>query len=187
MTTERRLTIARILALLIVIALTVFIFTLSDEQIERLEAFGYLGIAILTFLSNATVLIPAPGLLVVFTMGARLNPLMVGIFAGIGGALGELSGYLAGFSGQALIENIRVYQRSVRWMEKYGALTIILLSMIPNPVFDITGIAAGVLRMPIWKFLGAAWIGITMKMITMAYAGAGTFSIPWIENLLRPS
>ncbi|MBN2502359.1 MAG: VTT domain-containing protein [Anaerolineales bacterium] len=185
MSKERRLIIARIIALLVVIGLSVYVFTLSDAEIKKIEGLGYFGIALLAFLSNATVLIPAPGLFVVFAMGARFNPLFVGLAGGLGGALGEISGYLAGFSGQAIIEDYKIYQRSVGWMKKHGGITILGLSIIPNPVFDITGIAAGALKMPLWKFLIWVWIGVTTKMTYIAYAGAGAFSLPWLTQLFN--
>ena len=181
---KHRTNIARVMAFIAVIAITWFIFTLSNEQIARIESWGFLGIGILTFLSNATVLIPAPGLAVVFLMGAKFNPLLVGLAAGVGGTLGELSGYLAGFSGQAVIENTKIYQRMVNWMKKYGAWTILFMGIIPNPVFDVAGVTAGVLKMKIWKFLIFAGIGITIKMILMAMMGAGILSIPFLEQFL---
>jgi membrane protein YqaA with SNARE-associated domain len=181
---KHRLNLARLFALIAVIAITWFIFTLSEEQITQIESWGFLGIGILTFLSNATVLIPAPGLAVVFIMGAKFNPLLVGLAAGIGGTLGELSGYLAGFSGQAVIENTKIYERMVTWMKKYGAWTILFMGIIPNPVFDVAGVTAGALKMKIWKFLLFAGIGITIKMTLMAMMGAGIFNIPFLEQFL---
>jgi uncharacterized membrane protein YdjX (TVP38/TMEM64 family) len=179
------ITLARILALILVIAVSIFIVMLPEDEISRLEGYGYPGIFLLSILSNATVLVPAPGLLIVFSMGARFNPLWVGIAAGLGATIGELSGYLAGFSGQAIIENRQMYERMVRWMKKNGPLTVVGLAFIPNPIFDLTGIAAGALRMPVMQFLFWAMIGKIIKMLITAYAGAGLFSIPWLNNLLQ--
>ncbi len=94
------LLIARILALIVVIAITVLVFMIRDRA-DEFAAYGYPGIFLLALISNATVLIPAPGLAVVFAMGAVFNPVGIALAAGAGGALGELSGYLAGFSGPA--------------------------------------------------------------------------------------
>ncbi len=184
--TQILITIARVLALIFIIALSIYIIKIPEEQVAQLEGYGYPGIFIISILSNATVLIPAPGLVVVFSMGTRFNPLWVGIFAGLGATIGELSGYLAGFSGQAIIENRQLYERMVTWMKKNGPLTVVSLAFIPNPVFDLTGIAAGALKMPIWKFLFWAMIGKIIKMLLTAYAGAGLFSIPWLNEILSP-
>jgi uncharacterized membrane protein YdjX (TVP38/TMEM64 family) len=179
------ITLARILALILVIAVSIFIVILPEEEVSRLEGYGYPGIFLISILSNATVLVPAPGLLIVFSMGARFNPLWVGIAAGLGAAIGELSGYLAGFSGQAVIENRQMYERMVRWMKKNGPLTVVGLAFIPNPIFDLTGIAAGALKMPVMQFLFWAMIGKIIKMLITSYAGAGLFAIPWLNNLLQ--
>ena len=137
---------------------------------------GLLFIFIIAFLANATVLLPAPGIAVVFAMGAVFNPLVVGLVAGAGGALGEISGYLAGFSGQAVIERVDIYDRMVKWMGRNGNLTVLLLAALPNPFFDITGIAAGALKMPVGRFLFWCWIGVTIKMTVFAYLGSASLA-----------
>lgn len=171
------LLITRILAFLVVIAITVGVFMIRDRA-EEFAAFGYPGIFLLALISNATVLVPAPGLAVVFAMGAVFNPVGIALAAGAGGALGELSGFLAGFSGQAVIENYKVYKRYHSWMEKYGGPAVMVLASIPNPFFDIAGIAAGALKMKVYKFLFWCWIGVTLKMLLFAYLGSS--SLNWL-------
>jgi membrane protein DedA with SNARE-associated domain len=111
-------------------------------------------------------------------MGAVFNPLLVALVAGAGAALGELTGYLAGFSSQPVVERAKIYQRSVEWLKKYGSVAILFFSAIPNPFFDVTGAAAGALKMPVAKFLFWTWIGETIKMIIFAYAGAS-----WLKTI----
>jgi uncharacterized membrane protein YdjX (TVP38/TMEM64 family) len=127
-------------------------------------------------MTNATVLIPAPGLAVVFAMGAIFNPVYISLAAGAGGALGELSGYLAGFSGQAIVERTNIYNRFHAWIEKNGFISIMFLAAIPNPFFDVAGVAAGMLKMPLGKFLIAVWIGVTFKMFIFAWFGSSSLS-----------
>jgi membrane protein YqaA with SNARE-associated domain len=172
---KHKLLIARILALVVVIAISIFVFSIRD-QVEEFAVYGYPGIFIISFLANATVLLPAPGIAIVFAMGGIFNPLAVGVAAGAGGALGELSGYLAGFSGQAVIERADIYERMVSWMTRNGNLTVLLLAATPNPFFDLTGIAAGALKMPILRFLFWSFIGITIKMTVFAYLGAASMT-----------
>jgi membrane protein DedA with SNARE-associated domain len=172
-------TLLRILALLVVIGITVFIYSIRD-RVEEFAAFGYPGIFLIALMANATVFLPAPGVAVVFAMGHIFNPLGVALAAGTGGALGELSGYLAGFSGQAVIENTRVYERVHPWVVKYGMWAIILLSAIPNPFFDIAGVAAGIVKMPLRRFLVACWVGQLIKMAFFAYAGF--YSLDWLMS-----
>lgn len=179
----RRLATLRIIAILVVVGLSLAILALPEEQLGRLEAFGYPGLFLVSVLSNATILIPAPGWLIVVSMGARFSLPVVALVAGAGSALGEMSGYLAGFSGQAVIEDQRIYQRMVVWMQRNGPLTVLLLSALPNPFFDIAGIAAGALRMPVRRFLLWCFFGKVIKMGMLAAVGAGLlgFEIPGIN------
>ncbi len=169
----------RVLALLAVIAITVYIYSIRD-RVDEFAAYGYPGVFLVALMANATVFLPAPGVAVVFAMGHIFNPLGVALAAGTGGALGELSGYLAGFSGQAVVERTNIYERIHPWVVKYGVWTIIVLSAIPNPFFDIAGVAAGIAKMPLRRFLVACWIGQLIKMALFAYAGF--YSLDWLSN-----
>ena len=170
--TKKQLTLARIVAALIVVGLSIFIYSIRDRA-EQLAIYGYPGIFLLAFMSYATVLLPAPGLWVIFTMGAVFNPLAVALVAATGATLGELSGYLAGFSGQAVIERTNIYERLTLWMRRNGPLTIFLLSVLPNPFFDVAGVVAGALKMRLPVFFFWCWLGETGKMLLFAYAGSG--------------
>lgn len=174
--------ILRILAIVAVIGITVYIYGIRD-RVEDFAAYGYPGIFIIAMLANATVFLPAPGIAVVFAMGSIFNPIGVALAAGTGGAIGELSGYLTGFSGQAVIENTKIYDRVSPWVQKYGVWAILVLAAIPNPFFDLAGIAAGVAKIPVWKFLLFCWIGQLIKMAMFAFAGA--YSIDWFVNLYK--
>lgn len=162
--------------MLFVIAISVYIFSIRDRA-QELEKYSYPGIFLISFMAYATVFLPAPGTAVVFAMGAVFNPLIVALVAGIGAALGELTGYLAGYSSQPVIERANVYQRMVSWLTKYGSIAVLILSAIPNPFFDITGLAAGALKMPVFKFLFLTWIGETIKMLVISYAGSSSLNL----------
>lgn len=172
----------RVLALFAVIGITLYIFSIRD-RVEQFAAYGYPGIFLIAMLANATVLLPAPGVAVIYAMGAIFNPFGVALAAGTGGAIGELSGYLAGFSGQAVIERMEVYDRVRPWVEKYGGWAILVLSAIPNPFFDIAGIAAGIAKMPVRTFLVFTWVGQLIKMLLFALAGK--YSIQWLATFFE--
>jgi membrane protein YqaA with SNARE-associated domain len=141
------------------------------RQAEHLRVYGYPGIFVISILSSATIVIPAPSLALVPVMGSVLNPFWVGICAGAGEALGELVGYAAGYSGRAVIEKRDRYERLVTWTKRYGLWIILVLSIIPNPLFDLAGIAAGALRIPLYRFLLTCWIGKTIKTTLFALGG----------------
>jgi membrane protein YqaA with SNARE-associated domain len=63
-------------------------------------------------------------------------------------------------------------------MKRWGSLTIFVLALIPNPLFDIAGAIAGLLRFPLWKFLLVGAAGRIPKHIFFAYSGV------WLSHLL---
>jgi membrane protein DedA with SNARE-associated domain len=180
--TNFSVSISRVLAILAVIGISVYVFSIR-ERASEFAAFGYPGIFLIALMANATVFLPAPGVAVIYAMGSIFNPLGVGLAAGAGGALGELSGYLAGFSGQAIIEHADIYERISPYVKKYGGWTILILAAIPNPFFDIAGVAAGIVKMPMWKFLLFCFIGQIIKMTLFAYAGR--YSINWLASIIK--
>ena len=174
---NRRLLLARLAALFFVIAITIYVYSIRD-QVQQLAQYGYAGVFLLSILANATVLLPAPGILFVFAMGGVFNPAFVALAAGAGAALGEFSGYLAGFSGQGIAEKTSVYERLSQWMQRKGPLTILVLAFVPNPFFDLAGMVAGALRMKLHVFLFWCMIGKILKMLLFAYAGS--LSLKWL-------
>jgi uncharacterized membrane protein YdjX (TVP38/TMEM64 family) len=174
--------IARVLALLMAIAITVLVYLIQD-QVDILRRYGYLGIFLLSILANATVILPAPGIALTFTLGGLLNPISVALASGAGAAIGELTGYLAGFGSKEIFDENVTYQRLKSYMERHGAITIMIIAFIPNPFFDLAGAAAGALEIPVSRFLLWAWIGKTFKMLVIALAGSA--SIDWLNDLLN--
>jgi membrane protein DedA with SNARE-associated domain len=162
--------ILQALALIFVVFVTALMVA-NRNQIAQLAGLGYPGIFLASLLANSTLILPIPGVLITAAMGAVFNPFWVAIAAGSGAALGELTGFMAGYSGQAIVERVAIYERVVKWMRRYGDMTILVLAFIPNPIFDVAGIAAGMLRMPLYRFLFWCMLGKILKMMVFAYGG----------------
>jgi len=170
-------------ALLLAMGITIGLyFWVGQEQIRRFQEWGYFGIFLTSLIGNASIALPIPSLFFTFMGGATFNWIIVGLVSGIGEALGESTGYLAGYGGSAIIENQSMYKRMQHYMEKHGMLTIFVLAVVPNPLFDLAGIAAGASRYGYLKFLSACWMGKTIK--TLAFAWAGAHSVYWILQYL---
>ncbi len=168
-----RTRILRFLTLTAVVALSAAIYVYR-EQAQHLAGYGYPGIFLLSLLANATIIMPAPGVMVVFAMGGVFIPWKLALSAGLGAALGELSGYLAGYGGQAIVGNIRRYEQISGWMRQKRWLAyavIFIMALVPSPLFDLAGIAAGTLKIPMLPFLFWCAAGKTIKMLAFAYAG----------------
>ena len=166
--------IRRLLALLAVILIAVGVF-LFQGRLPDAESAAYPAIFLLALASNATVIIPAPGLLVVCAAATTLSPILVGLVAGAGWTLGETTGYLAGYSGRGIVEHNRFYLRIQPWMQRRGWIVLFLFSIVPNPAFDLAGIAAGAARIPLWQFYSSVGAGKTIRAIGLAYTCSFAF------------
>ena len=166
----------RLLALGVVVAIVATVYFLRDQL--DVSNTGYPLIAALSLLGSAGMVVPVPGMASVCAGGILLNPLLVGLLAGSTETIGELTGYALGSSGRVMFHRSRLYARIEDWMKRRGWLVLFVLSVVPNPIFDFAGVAAGALRFPIWRFLAVIWPGKLIKFLAISYlcnlgAGAG--------------
>ncbi|HEY4690021.1 MAG TPA: VTT domain-containing protein [Anaerolineae bacterium] len=185
---QRRLRLVQVLTLLIIAgAFAGTLYVLGDPsrrtQVEHLiqSPSGLLALFVISAISNATLILPVPGLALTALAATVADPLVVGVVAGAGQTLGEMTGYLAGYSGQSLVEKNPRYARLVGWMRRFGPITIFVLALIPNPLFDVAGIIAGALRMPVWLYALSAGAGKIIKNVGVAYGAAR--GIEWLTRI----
>ena len=164
--------LVRAITILAVIAISVTIFVFRDS-VSNLESYGYLGAFLIALVTTATIILPVPGILLIVALATvpEYNPVLIGLAAGAGSAIGEITGYMAGFSGQLVFENIKYYRQLERWMKRGGFIVIFVLAFVPNPLFDVAGAIAGVLRYPLWKFLLSGFAGKSLRYILVASFG----------------
>lgn len=142
---------------------------------------GYGAVALSALVASAGLLIPVPALATACATAIFLSPFLVGIIAGTAETAGELSGYYLGYTGRDVLNRSRIYRRLENWMRRRGWLLLFLVSLVPNPIFDIVGIAAGALRYPVWGFLAVVWTGKVFKFLIFAYACAA--GSDWLTGL----
>jgi uncharacterized membrane protein YdjX (TVP38/TMEM64 family) len=164
-------------ALFLIAGVAVAFFYFS-ANIESLKGYGYAGLFLINVIGAAAILLPSPAAASVFGGGALLEDFLgvpafiwVGLVAGFGEAVGEFSGYAAGYGGRVFIQERTAYARMRAWMQKRGFFTMFLMSTIPNPAFDIAGLAAGAVQMPLKSFFVAVFLGKTLKNTWIAAAG----------------
>jgi len=164
------------LGALVILLICVVSFWLASHprMVLHLGRWGYVGAFFISLVASATIVLPAPGIMVVIAMSAALNPYVLGIVAGVGSAFGELTGYAAGRGGSAFIPEEQRHQveRLHKLTEKYGVLVLAVLAALPLPIFDFAGIVAGMLKMPVFSFLAAVSVGKSIKYIFLILIGA---------------
>lgn len=176
----------QLLLLFLALGVSVVIIVVTQQyqkEIQNLGNAGLIGLFIVSAIGNATLIIPAPVFVMACAAGLAFGPLQVGLAAGAGAAIGEITGYLAGYGGEAVIPEGQLYQRIHAFMQKHGMLAIFLLAAIPNPIFDVGGLIAGAMKMPVWKFLIAAVIGKSIRLGTTAWTCMA--GIPWLQQIFK--
>ena len=170
-------------ALLVLVALSFGLAYLLGYVAEKLNLplydfawLAYLIVFATSLASNLTIIAPVPFAASIMVAAAtEWNPVLITLFASIGAAIGELTGYYAGYLGKkiAISENVAWYGRIERWIQRHGVWSIIFLSFQPIIPFDIGGMIAGAAKMPLHRFLPAVWLGRFPKYIIITYAGLG--------------
>lgn len=171
-----------LLILLGTLLLSAALFLVPTDAVVRLGAWGYVGVFVLTLLASASLFIPSPALGAALLAGkAGLNPWLVGITSGVAAGIGEIAGYVVGYSGSDLAMNTRLYARVAGWVQRWGALTVFTLAAIPSPIIDMAGLAAGAMRMPFRTYLIACILGKTVRFVALAWLGR---ILPNLINML---
>lgn len=155
-------------------------FLFLRDEVLALGDWGYLGAFIINGLSSATIILPAPGALVIALMAEQFDPLLIGIASGLGGALGGMTSYIAGAINVGKGADSRWF-RSVRWLMTHaGILILFLFSAIPFLPGDFASIIAGSVRYPVLRYLIVTSIGNIIKMTAVAYLGIE--GIEWLQE-----
>lgn len=53
-------------------------------------------------------------------------------------------------------------------------MRVIVLAAIPDPLFDVAWVTAGVMGLSVRCFLLVTWTGKVVKFLSIAYVGAGS-------------
>jgi membrane protein DedA with SNARE-associated domain len=152
--------------------------------------YGYFGVFSVSLLSGISIFFPVPDTLVIFTLSGLkagntwdFDILMIAAVAGIGAAIGELSGYLIGLGGRKTI--IKKYKKKIDFLErvfkKFGPVAIFAFAFTPLPD-DLVFIPLGMMRYNVVKALTPAFIGKFCMYLVVA--SAGRFLVPGIAEFL---
>lgn len=160
----------------VITLLLLFIVFQQRNYIHRFSRLGYLGILFVNFVASATVFMPLPGLASVFLGGAIWNPVLIGLYSGIGAMFGEVLGYFLGYGSRGFL---RSFEKKNHWIfrlerifQRAGFIAIFIFALVPLPIFDIIGIMAGVTNYPVWKFALATLFGRILRNFIIAWSGA---------------
>ncbi len=146
--------------------------------------YGYLGIFFISLLGAMSIFIPIPYTVVIFILGglSNYNPLLIGVAAGAGAAIGEFSGYLIGLGGRKVISGKYKNRMDflMRLFKKYGAIVIFVFALTPLPD-DLLFIPLGIMRYNLLRAFVPALLGKFFSNVIIAYSGY--FSLEIVKNI----
>ena len=108
---KKRLIPILMFILVLVIAVIIFIYR---DWVAELGNYGYIGILLISVISSATIILPMPSMLLIFSFGAVFNPVLVGLVAATGGTIGEATSFILGRSGRGLMPNNDIFIKQTR-------------------------------------------------------------------------
>lgn len=158
---------------------------LNPIHTREMREYGYLGVFLITLVGTAAMVVPVPYIVAIAMAGTwGLNPLAVAVVAGVAAALGELTGYAAGYAGSILLPDNRWIHRLEAAMRRFGALVIFIAAFIPNPFFDAVGVIAGATRTRLSIFCGSCFAGKALRFWAIAAGSNAVLGMMGHSNLL---
>ncbi|MBO9321991.1 VTT domain-containing protein [Roseiflexus sp.] len=176
-TPQKRSWIRPMLVAAIAIALNIIAYLIIPPDLAyRLGSLGYIGVFLITLISNATIVVPIPYFGLVAALSPGLSMVGVGIAGALGSVIGESVGFFVGRSGRGVVEQTRFYRWVQRQLEHPWRAFVVLfaLSAPPNPAFDVAGLTAGAMGLPYWIFLSAVFLARLVRFGIVAFVGGAT-------------
>lgn len=171
------------------LAVSLFFSFFSPE--ETIAVLGvenaYLFLFLLAFGSGLLAFsgIPYHWVLIAFSLGG-LDPILLGISAAMGVALGDTTSYFIGYYGHSVVpQNLRkLVDRLSTFMHRHPKMVPFFFfaygSVAPFSN-DLIGITMGVARYPIWRVMIPLGLGNLVFNTTLAYLAVHAYSV--IEGL----
>ncbi len=153
-----------------------FIEIVWDKVVEYSYDLGYLGAFFMSWLGNSTIVIPFPYTALVFLFGASgLNPMALGILAGVGATLGESISYIVGFLGYKVTKdkyrkNMSALRKLIDTRPKFAIFFFFLIGATPIPD-DVFIIPLGLIRYNVFRAIIPFAIGKIVLTSIIAYMG----------------
>lgn len=138
---------------------------------------SYLLLALLAMLGGSSIFLPFPYYLFTITFGAAgLNPVLLGLAAGLGTLIGDTTSYLAGYYGHRIVPKqathyfVKVHDWAMHRNPAVLPLLAFIYSISPFPD-DVIMIPAGLTRYPFWRLALGVGPGKVVFNVILALAG----------------
>jgi membrane protein YqaA with SNARE-associated domain len=149
-------------------------------------AYAYWSAFLVAGLSNSTIIFPFPYTAYLVLLGnVGFNPYMLGVVAGLGAAIGEVTAYFTGRFGRVLLnektkKNVEFLRELMAQKHWRVALFLFLLGATPIPD-DVFLIPLGLLKYPFWR---AVWpMALGKVILTYVFAATGSAAGEGLQNI----
>ncbi|MEM2110569.1 MAG: hypothetical protein QXX08_01680 [Candidatus Bathyarchaeia archaeon] len=149
---------------------------------------GLFGIFLAAMFSHLTIIGRGIFLPTFLPLTTLYHPLLLGLSAGLGGAIGEVTTYYWGLGIKEALRNNEKENILTKWIKKYGILALLMVAASPLPDTPLV-LLAGTARLPLLKIIIIQGIGKTM-LYSFGAAVGGFFFVQLssiIEELLFSS
>jgi membrane protein YqaA with SNARE-associated domain len=170
-----------------ILAMAVFsiiILIYSEQLAEFLGQWSLPGLFVLSFLGSASVIAPAAALqaAIISLIAGIENHILAAVVAGVGSGIGEISGYIVGQGSEKILKTKDKTARYILklqkdFLKKHALVGIFVLSVIPNPFFDIAGIMAGMMKVKVDQFLILSIAGRIVRYVVIGHLGLHAISL----------
>lgn len=136
--------------------------------------YSYLGVFIVSILSNMVLFLPMPYLAAILLLAAttNMNPLLLAVASGLGSGVGKLFAYFIGFFGRTFLKGRRRENLDslAKIVGRGGMIAALVVSAIPLPD-DIVLVPLGTIKYSLMKFWVATTLGKTLLALLTCYFG----------------
>jgi hypothetical protein len=176
------------------IGATIGIFVLLILYWEHLGQFQfliYLGLFFTAILAGSPIPIPTPCMALTFTLGSKFEPVLIGLIAASGAAIGSMLVYFTARTGRHFLPSLnisdpanKIYSsrvgkflqkmkipRFLKFVNKRGTVGVFLFSTFPNPILMPLLITMGINQFKAWKVALASWLGNSVMFLALAFLG----------------
>ena len=173
------------------VAGTVWVIT-NWQRMEMLEKQGFIGLFVISLFAGSPLPIPTPNMILTFTLGSILNPVLVALVSSFGNAIGNAMFYFVGRGGLEFFKNLEFTARKPKgirptrfarflfkikmprineFAKKNALWAVFVLGMYPNPLLMTVEMGMGATRYNFWKFFFVCWAGKMVEALVLSYLG----------------
>jgi len=155
-----------------------YLLLLFFTDTARVEEMGLWGIFIVTLLSHSTMVARDIFVPLFLALTPLYNPILLGVAAGVGGAIGDIIPYLLGLGVAETVESAggRAEDLVGKWIKKYGLWAVLVVAATPLPDLPVV-MLAGTRRLPLHKLLVIEAVGKTALYSVGAWVGGWIFGL----------